>query len=108
MLNYSVPCCTRCAVKLVSAVSYWARNRLKRLGWADCWLSTREVWIPRRSPFWSGDRKIRLTVSQLCWSGRVLYLTQADLVLNQRLNPVSYTHLRAHETDSYLVCRLLL
>src|SRR5664279_5857503 len=23
-------------------------------------------------------------------------------------NPVSYTHLRAHETDSYLVCRLLL
>ena len=22
--------------------------------------------------------------------------------------PVSYTHLRAHETDSYLVCRLLL
>src|SRR5665647_726461 len=21
-------------------------------------------------------------------------------------NPVSYTHLRAHETDSYLVCRL--
>ena len=24
------------------------------------------------------------------------------------LHPVSYTHLRAHETDSYLVCRLLL
>src|SRR5665647_2118331 len=24
------------------------------------------------------------------------------------LSPVSYTHLRAHETDSYLVCRLLL
>src|SRR5665647_2155842 len=24
------------------------------------------------------------------------------------VNPVSYTHLRAHETDSYLVCRLLL
>ena len=26
---------------------------------------------------------------------------------NERI-PVSYTHLRAHETDSYLVCRLLL
>ena len=26
----------------------------------------------------------------------------------QALAPVSYTHLRAHETDSYLVCRLLL
>src|SRR5680860_1875180 len=25
-----------------------------------------------------------------------------------RYAPVSYTHLRAHETDSYLVCRLLL
>ena len=24
------------------------------------------------------------------------------------LTSVSYTHLRAHETDSYLVCRLLL
>src|SRR5680860_1035736 len=24
------------------------------------------------------------------------------------MTPVSYTHLRAHETDSYLVCRLLL
>ena len=32
-------------------------------------------------------------------------------VLNQKLRiyaSVSYTHLRAHETDSYLVCRLLL
>ena len=24
------------------------------------------------------------------------------------LNAVSYTHLRAHETDQYIVCRLLL
>src|SRR5664279_5208670 len=28
--------------------------------------------------------------------------------LNPSYNAVSYTHLRAHETDSYLVCRLLL
>ena len=28
--------------------------------------------------------------------------------LNDWLGAVSYTHLRAHETDSYLVCRLLL
>src|SRR5680860_1714520 len=27
---------------------------------------------------------------------------------NTFYRPVSYTHLRAHETDSYLVCRLLL
>src|SRR5665647_3848002 len=32
-------------------------------------------------------------------------LPEVELV---RPEPVSYTHLRAHETDSYLVCRLLL
>src|SRR5664279_4938199 len=30
------------------------------------------------------------------------------VVLDRRVQAVSYTHLRAHETDSYLVCRLLL
>ena len=30
------------------------------------------------------------------------------LKVNVSVKPVSYTHLRAHETDSYLVCRLLL
>src|SRR5664279_6481828 len=30
------------------------------------------------------------------------------LVNNAGVSSVSYTHLRAHETDSYLVCRLLL
>ena len=28
--------------------------------------------------------------------------------IGHEYKPVSYTHLRAHETDSYLVCRLLL
>ena len=31
-----------------------------------------------------------------------------DLTQDSSAIPVSYTHLRAHETDSYLVCRLLL
>src|SRR5665647_861411 len=35
------------------------------------------------------------------WSGTVSSLGDG-------VDPVSYTHLRAHETDSYLVCRLLL
>ena len=34
------------------------------------------------------------------WAKRKLTVTHQT--------PVSYTHLRAHETDSYLVCRLLL
>src|SRR5665647_3875924 len=29
-------------------------------------------------------------------------------IMRRKAAPVSYTHLRAHETDSYLVCRLLL
>mgnify|MGYP003690722601 CR=1 FL=1 len=29
-------------------------------------------------------------------------------IIKKNIYPVSYTHLRAHETDSYLVCRLLL
>src|SRR5680860_1586560 len=37
---------------------------------------------------------------------------ETETILAQTLSdgryPVSYTHLRAHETDSYLVCRLLL
>src|SRR5664279_712569 len=35
-------------------------------------------------------------------------LCNAFSELNDPIDPVSYTHLRAHETDSYLVCRLLL
>ncbi|KQI08361.1 hypothetical protein K777_10035, partial [Campylobacter coli CVM 41970] len=31
-----------------------------------------------------------------------------DKTLKESLEPVSYTHLRAHETPEHLVCRLLL
>src|SRR5665647_3747184 len=46
-------------------------------------------------------------------SGSVGLLTLVPLRNDAQCNcciilPVSYTHLRAHETDSYLVCRLLL
>src|SRR5680860_1456309 len=44
-------------------------------------------WFYKASAFWAGN-----SGSMLLWL----------------LIPVSYTHLRAHETDSYLVCRLLL
>src|SRR5680860_1604243 len=35
-------------------------------------------------------------------------VTKWKMAATQAPTPVSYTHLRAHETDSYLVCRLLL
>ena len=37
-----------------------------------------------------------------------LIVRKLDNGLTYYIYPVSYTHLRAHETDSYLVCRLLL
>src|SRR5680860_1607583 len=43
------------------------------------------------------------------WPGEVATEPGALIVAGRRVPfPVSYTHLRAHETDSYLVCRLLL
>ena len=44
----------------------------------------------------------------LCGSVANLLLTQSYRLAEASLVTVSYTHLRAHETDSYLVCRLLL
>ena len=37
-----------------------------------------------------------------------LFDENKDQIAAVIVEPVSYTHLRAHETDSYLVCRLLL
>src|SRR5664279_1500592 len=47
-----------------------------------------------------GDRDGADEVGQV---GRAMTVDRRDGIA-----PVSYTHLRAHETDSYLVCRLLL
>src|SRR5665647_1885022 len=56
------------------------------------------VWSSRRSAAVTlGDQRPR-------WSPRVTAaLRRLD---HTNIFPVSYTHLRAHETDSYLVCRL--
>ena len=47
---------------------------------------------------------------QLGRRGKAVDLTKLQLIAQQQrdLEPVSYTHLRAHETGAYLVCRLLL
>src|SRR5665647_325749 len=49
----------------------------------------------RPNPALRRDRRCR-------WMGR------RRAAARRARRPVSYTHLRAHETDSYLVCRLLL
>src|SRR5664279_2047390 len=43
------------------------------------------------------------------WRSGIVHNNKPGSKWKERFGPaVSYTHLRAHETDSYLVCRLLL
>ena len=42
------------------------------------------------------------------WGSLVIDIAKSTNCEVTGITPVSYTHLRAHETDSYLVCRLLL
>src|SRR5680860_275713 len=41
------------------------------------------------------------------YSSAVVFGLVGEIFFWELATPVSYTHLRAHETDSYLVCRLL-
>src|SRR5665647_3688465 len=62
---------------------------------------------------------VKTNVRQImAWYGTLMNVTFTEVTETQNNigrirfmlsnDPVSYTHLRAHETDSYLVCRLLL
>src|SRR5665647_1894248 len=56
-------------------------------------------------PVCQGMGELYETVSQCAFT---VINVGYDAKIPDVLHPVSYTHLRAHETDSYLVCRLLL
>src|SRR5665647_2461103 len=51
--------------------------------------------------------QIERSIDQI-WGEQKIAHDLLDSPQMQRQGTVSYTHLRAHETDSYLVCRLLL
>src|SRR5680860_1659496 len=59
--------------------------------------------------FWISSRKPTgptcWTTYALCWKTKQKWRSSPSTPCR---SSVSYTHLRAHETDSYLVCRLLL
>src|SRR5664279_6062313 len=52
--------------------------------------------------------RIRAFVEQERTNGETFLAQERCYPFSNGQGPVSYTHLRAHETDSYLVCRLLL
>src|SRR5664279_1374423 len=74
-------------------------------GWSDLPFRPRSAVHLRRFSIGTARRM----VSDVPWAGQVFVTTMP--YRNRPSRPtrtVSYTHLRAHETDSYLVCRLLL
>src|SRR5680860_1554491 len=60
-------------------------------------------------PFFTSKGRSVFSTHSHHWEAVQIVRTYLDLGFNvdviHYLNPVSYTHLRAHETDSYLVCR---
>src|SRR5660398_333751 len=60
-----------------------------------------KIWWSRRQETWM------LSYSRICCWSDTHWETDPESRVN-RLSPVSYTHLRAHETKANLVCRLLL
>src|SRR5680860_1791117 len=73
-------------------------TRLPRLRW------------PRRMPGcpWTETRMMLGRLWDLASVDWIRFMTRPRSCMSVGRIAVSYTHLRAHETDSYLVCRLLL
>ena len=60
---------------------------------------------------YKGPDQVLMQLLGFCVDAAKQFATVADMQTSEIAKfqtPVSYTHLRAHETDSYLVCRLLL
>src|SRR5665647_3219318 len=78
----------QCLTNIV--VAEWTANVLLAVGAAPAMVDN-----PQEP---AGSRPWRVA----CWSTWARRMTRLPA---QCTSPVSYTHLRAHETDSYLVCR---
>ena len=96
---------------------------------SDTAFSRGEVGIPINGLIWMGDfdhmlsqiekkmeagfRCVKLKIGAIDFEKELALLRHirthfSSKEIELRVDAVSYTHLRAHETDSYLVCRLLL
>src|SRR5664279_1750841 len=81
-----------------------SRGSVVRTGRRSDLTEIRQWRCPRRRV----ERADALSIKEnKCCDARIRTLLKGTCSV-KTLRPVSYTHLRAHETDSYLVCRLLL
>src|SRR5680860_1840571 len=70
---------------------------------------TELVFLQDRVPSFPAAEARSLIEKELGLTVERLFVSFSDEpIAAASIGPVSYTHLRAHETDSYLVCRLLL
>src|SRR5664279_1033969 len=76
-------------------------RKINRLGYGTMQLTGPRVWGDAL------DRELAKSVLRTAVEEGVNFIDTAD-AYGPHTSAVSYTHLRAHETDSYLVCRLLL
>ena len=63
---------------------------------------------PKNENFDQESQNNFLKGARVAYETIITDFSDSDNKLIESKPPVSYTHLRAHETDSYLVCRLLL
>src|SRR5680860_777031 len=88
------------AAKAASSL-FQARSRVPLEPPPSAVISSRSAWGEAAAPSWSHQlRSVATANAAVSWS--------EPTDTQPLFAPVSYTHLRAHETDSYLVCRLLL
>src|SRR5664279_4043665 len=79
----------------------------EKTGWCRRVILQSDCVVPSRSDVVLPTKVVYGDLTQTRSGGEPKWITEAQQ-LRCGLQAVSYTHLRAHETDSYLVCRLLL
>src|SRR5664279_2009812 len=67
------------------------------------------VFLRQHCKLWRSKLRMQMKRNYAGYLDLSPFILWGDLATKTvEMMPVSYTHLRAHETDSYLVCRLLL
>ena len=94
--------------QLLTALVTWADHAAQVRAWKRSVARWRSSALYATFARWSLYAERRLDAAERAKAADTLRKRRAVRSWARARTPVSYTHLRAHETDSYLVCRLLL